>query len=100
MGAYYPRPQWPLSTRVVIRGNTLTDIGGDGIVPIGCDGCLIEHNVLRGGRMRAQDYAAGIWPWSCDNTVVQFNDGQRHEGDDGRRGLRFGLQLPPHAVPV
>lgn len=39
MGAYYPRPDWPLSTHVVIRGNTLLDIGGDGIVPIGCDGC-------------------------------------------------------------
>ena len=74
MGAYYARPLWPLSTHVVIRGNTLTDIGGDGIVPIGCDGCLITHNVLAGGRMRALDYAAGIWPWSCDNTVVQFNE--------------------------
>jgi len=98
MGAYYARPQWPLSTRVVIRGNTLTDIGGDGIVPIGCDGCLIEHNVLRGGRMRAQDYAAGIWPWSCDNTVVQFNevsgmkgtmDGEGYDSDYNSRRTLF-----------
>jgi len=98
MGAYYARPQWPLSTRVVIRGNTLTDIGGDGIVPIGCDGCLIEHNVLRGGRMRALDYAAGIWPWSCDNTVVQFNevsgmkgtmDGEGYDSDYNSRHTLF-----------
>ncbi len=98
MGAYYARPQWPLSTRVVIRGNTLTDIGGDGIVPIGCDGCLIEHNVLRGGRMRALDYAAGIWPWSCDNTVVQCNevsgmkgtmDGEGYDSDYNCRRTLF-----------
>lgn len=98
MGAYYARPQWPLSTRVIIRGNTLTDIGGDGIVPIGCDGCLIDHNVLRGGRMRALDYAAGIWPWSCDNTVVQGNevsgmkgtmDGEGYDSDYNCRRTLF-----------
>ena len=98
MSAYYARPSWPLSTHVVIRGNTLTDIGGDGIVPIGCDGCLIEHNTLRGGRMRAQDYAAGIWPWSCDNTVVQFNevsgmkgtmDGEGYDSDYNCRHTLF-----------
>jgi hypothetical protein len=98
MSAYYARPQWPLSTHVVIRGNVLQDIGGDGIVPIGCDGCLIEHNVLRGGRQRAQDYAAGIWPWSCDNTVVQFNevsgmkgemDGEGYDSDYNSRGTLF-----------
>lgn len=98
MSAYYPRPSWPLSTRVVIRGNTLTDIGGDGIVPIGCDGCLIEHNTLHGGRMRAQDYAAGIWPWSCDNTIVQFNevsgmkgtmDGEGYDSDYNCRRTLF-----------
>ena len=98
LSAYYPRPAWPLSTRVVIRGNTLTDIGGDGIVPIGCLGCLIEHNTLRGGRMRALDYAAGIWPWSCDNTVVQFNevsgmkgtmDGEGYDSDYNCRHTLF-----------
>ncbi len=98
LGAYYARPEWPLSTHVVIRGNTLLDIGGDGIVPIGCDGCIIEHNTLHGGRMRAEDYAAGIWPWSCDNTVVQFNevsgmrgtkDGQGYDSDYNCRNTLF-----------
>ena len=98
MGAYYPRPEWPLSTHVVIRNNRLEDIGGDGIVPIGCDGCLIAHNILRGGRMRAEDYAAGIWPWSCDNTVVEYNevsgmrgtrDGEGYDSDYNCRGTLF-----------
>ncbi len=71
---YWPRDNWYPSLHVVIRNNLLEDIGGDGIVPIGCDGCIVEHNTLRGGRTRAEDYAAGIWPWSCDNTVVQYNE--------------------------
>jgi hypothetical protein len=71
---HWPRDKWYPSLHVVIRNNLLEDIGGDGIVPIGCDGCVVEHNVLRGGRARAPDYAAGIWPWSCDNTVIQFNE--------------------------
>lgn len=98
MTAYYPRPSWPLSTHVVIRGNLLEDIGGDGIVPIGCDGCLITHNILRGGRQRADDYAAGIWPWSCDNTIVEYNevsgmkgtkDGEGYDSDYNCRHTLF-----------
>ena len=98
MSAYYPRPSWPLSLHVVIRGNVLEDIGGDGIVPIGCDGCLVTHNILRGGRQRALDYAAGIWPWSCDNTVVEYNevsgmkgtmDGEGYDSDYNSRHTLF-----------
>ena len=64
----------PRSTHVVIRGNLLEDIGGDGIKLWGSDGGLIESNVLRGGRMRCADYAAGIWPFDCDDTLIQFNE--------------------------
>jgi hypothetical protein len=63
-----------LSTGVVIRKNLLEDIGGDAIKVWGCDHALVEHNVVRGARMRCDDYAAGIWPWSSDNTVIQFNE--------------------------
>jgi hypothetical protein len=70
----YPGGNWNPSTNVVIRGNLLEDIGGDGIVPIGTDGCLVEYNKLEGGRMRAEDWAAGMWPWGAVNTVIQFNE--------------------------
>ena len=43
---------WFPSLNVVIRGNLLEDIGGDCIKPWGCDGCLVEYNVVRGGRPR------------------------------------------------
>lgn len=73
---YWNRTEWFPSYNVVIRNNRLNDIGGDGIVPIGCEGALIEHNILYkvGQRFPEGDAAAGIWPWSCDNTIIQFNE--------------------------
>ncbi len=62
------------SLRVVIRGNVLEGIGGDGIKPWGSNGAVVEHNALHSGRMRCEDAAAGIWPWDCDDTVIQFNE--------------------------
>jgi hypothetical protein len=70
---HWERNKWFPSLNVVIRNNLLEDIGGDGIVPIGTDGCLIQGNRLDSGRKRCQDSAAVMWPWSCDNTVIHFN---------------------------
>jgi hypothetical protein len=64
----------PHSRRVVIRGNLLEDIGGDGIKPWGSDAPLVERNVVRGGRMRCKDAAAGIWPFDCNDALIQFNE--------------------------
>lgn len=72
------------SLRVVIRGNLLEDIGGDGIKPWGSDAPLVEGNTLRGGRTRCDDYAAGIWPWDCDDALIQFNE------VSGMRGTKDG----------
>jgi hypothetical protein len=72
------------SVGVVIRGNFLEDIGGDGIKVWGSNGALIEHNVVRGGRMRCDDYAAGIWPFACDDTLIQFNE------VSGMKGIKDG----------
>ena len=78
------------SKNVIIRGNTLEDIGGDGIKLWGTDGGLIERNVIRKARARCDDGAAGIWPFACDDTVIQFNevsdtvgikDGQGYDAD-------------------
>ncbi|MFC1795446.1 endonuclease/exonuclease/phosphatase family protein, partial [Planctomycetota bacterium] len=78
---------WFPSLNVVIRRNRLTDIGGDCIKPWGCDGCLVEYNIVDGGRQRAEDYAAGIWPWSCDNTVIQFNEVSGMKGTKDGQGF-------------
>ena len=102
-----------LSTNVVIRSNILEDIGGDGIVPIGTEGALIECNRLYGARQRianletkvATNYAGpsvGIWPWSSKNTHVRFNevwgyagtfDGQGFDSDFNCDGTLFEYNL-------
>jgi len=94
------RTKWHPSLGVVIRGNLIENIPGDGIVPIGCDGALIEYNVIRKGvdSMPVGDAAAGIWPWSSDNTLIQFNevsdhrakwDGQSYDADFNCIGTTF-----------
>ena len=79
------RDKWYPSLQVVIRGNLIEEVPGDGIVPIACDGALIEDNIVRNSPdlLRIEDAAAGIWPWSCDNTLIQFNEvsGQRAKWD-------------------
>jgi hypothetical protein len=65
---------WFPSENVVIRDNYLEDVGGDGIVPRGTDGALIEHNIVRGAGARAPGYNAGIWQWSTDNSLIQLNE--------------------------
>ena len=72
------------SLRVIIRNNLLEDIGGDGIKLWGSDGGLVEQNVVRGGRMRCDDYAAGIWPFDCNDAFIQFNE------VSGMKGTRDG----------
>ena len=65
---------WFPSENVVIRDNYVEDVGGDGIVPRGTDGTLIEHNIVRYAGSRAPGYSAGIWQWSTDNSLIQLNE--------------------------
>tara|TARA_R110002096_G_scaffold434777_1_gene657825 strand:+ start:2441 stop:3925 length:1485 start_codon:yes stop_codon:yes gene_type:complete len=75
------RDKWFPSTGVIIRNNLLEHIPGDGIVPIGCDGAIIENNVLRDfpDILSHEEAAAGIWPWSSDNTLIQYNEVSGHK---------------------
>jgi hypothetical protein len=67
------------STGVVIRGNGLRDIGGDGIFILACKGAVIERNVLRYahqrvGRKPGERACAGIWPQHSEDTLIQSNE--------------------------
>ena len=81
INGYWKRTDWHPSKNVIIRGNILDGVPGDGIVPIGCDSALIEHNIMRNCPRLLPDgeAAAGIWPWSCDNTIVQYNEVSDHK---------------------
>jgi hypothetical protein len=74
------RDKWHPSLKVVIRGNLIENVPGDGIVPVGTEGALIEYNVIRKGvdSLPSSEAAAGIWPWSSDRTLIQFNEVSDH----------------------
>jgi hypothetical protein len=95
---HWQRNHWFPSLRVVIRGNYVDDIGGDGIVPWATDGALVEYNIARNCNRRAGAFNAGIWQWSTDNTLLQFNeassthdtrDGEGFDSDYNSRGTIF-----------
>ncbi|MDH6579833.1 right-handed parallel beta-helix repeat-containing protein [Kitasatospora sp. MAP5-34] len=61
-------------TRVVVRANTLTDLGGDGILVFNGKAPLVERNVINGYNERSADYNVGAYPWNSDDAVFQYND--------------------------
>lgn len=87
--SYWSREEWHPSTNTVVRKNLIEEIPGDGIVPIGCDGALIEYNLMRNclATLPNTEAAAGIWPWSCDNTIIQFNEASDHKAPWDAQGF-------------
>ncbi|MFC4776645.1 DNRLRE domain-containing protein [Paenibacillus sp. GCM10023252] len=88
-------PDWYPSTNVKISNNYVHDVGGDGIVPQVTDGAIVEYNTVNGFNRRSGTYNAGIWAWSADNTIIQYNeasggkttlDGQGFDFDYGQTG--------------
>lgn len=70
------------SRHVVVRHNTLEDIGGDGIIILGSVGALVEKNVVRrcclktGNPLYGTGYnpsSAAIWLHHCDSCIMQYN---------------------------
>lgn len=79
--APYVRSYGRFSTNTIVRKNLIEEVPGDGIVPIACEGALVEYNLMRNCPMilLEGEAAAGIWPWSCDNTILQFNEVSDHK---------------------
>ncbi|TCO59893.1 pectate lyase [Actinocrispum wychmicini] len=65
---------WHPITNTVIRRNTLSDIGGDGIAPMTSTGGLVEHNSLIGFNIRSGSPNAGMWTANSDDMLFQYND--------------------------
>jgi len=84
---HWTRSKWHPSLGVVIRNNVLDDIGGDGIVNVATDGALVEYNVVSRASQRSQDYNVGIWPWSADNTIIQYNEVYGTRGQHDAEGF-------------
>ena len=78
-GVWYP------STNVVIRGNFIDDIGGDGIVVKCCVGALVEYNTAKNCNARSSEANVAIWTWNSNDCVLQFNEAYNtrytHDGE-------------------
>jgi hypothetical protein len=83
----WERSKWFPSLGVVVRGNTLEDIGGDGIMIAATDGALIEKNVVGNANQRSEGYNIAIWSWSADNTVIQYNEAYGTKGERDGEGF-------------
>lgn len=75
MSGQWIRARWNPSKGVIIRNNTIDGVPGDGIVIVGCDSALVEYNTLKNFPeiLPSTEACDGIWPWSSDNTLIQFN---------------------------
>jgi Right handed beta helix region len=83
----WARSKWFPSLGVVVRGNQLHDIGGDGIVVVATDGALVEHNVVGHANQRSEGYNVAIWAWSADNTAIQYNEAYGTKGQRDGEGF-------------
>jgi Right handed beta helix region len=83
----WQRTKWYPSLQVAIRGNRLHDIGGDGIVVVATDGAVVEHNTVGHANQRSEGYNVAIWPWSADNTVIQYNEAYGTKGQRDGEGF-------------
>jgi len=73
-------------TNVLYQGNLVYDIGGkadglpgsiaNGILAIGIDGGVVQYNVAHsgGGNTTTCGGPAGIWTYSSNNVVIQYNE--------------------------
>jgi len=83
----WERLKWNPSLGVIVRGNHLHDIGGDGIVVVATDGAFVEDNVVGHANQRSEGYNVAIWAWSADNTVIQRNEAYGTKGQRDGEGF-------------
>lgn len=92
---------WTPWTAMVIRGNTVKNVGGDGIVIQMNKNALVEYNTVSDTANRANGSNAGVWAWNADGTTFQYNevfdtkklsdnnDGNAFDADYGTTGTVF-----------
>lgn len=87
---------WYPAENIVISGNDVSCVGGDGIVPIGVQDCWLEHNTVLHAFMlgRGNRCCAGLWPVSSRRVYVQYNEvGYTHLVSGCGDGQGFDIDL-------
>ncbi|WP_427017388.1 hypothetical protein ACQCSX_01730 [Pseudarthrobacter sp. P1] len=89
---------WLSATAVSVTGNTLTNIGGDGIVLNTTQNARAERNVIMGFNVRSAAYNAGLWSFNSYGFLAQFTDvlggvghldGIAYDSDGGNVNVTF-----------
>lgn len=89
---------WHPHTGLLIEGNTLSDIGGDGLVVKSSSDALVQRNTLDGFNERAGSVNAGMWTANSDWVTFQYNrssggntdrDGQGYDVDHSTNHVTF-----------
>ncbi|MFQ4149302.1 carbohydrate binding domain-containing protein [Arthrobacter sp. LAPM80] len=65
---------WTPSTGLVIRANTVKNVGGDGIVVQMNKNALVEYNTVSDTANIPNGSNAGVWSWNADGTTFQYNE--------------------------
>lgn len=62
---------------LTIINNEFENIGGPGMVPGVCENVLVRGNVVNysgsGADPRMHNRGSGIWPWTCNNVLIEKN---------------------------
>jgi hypothetical protein len=48
---------------------------------------VVEHNLVGHANQRSEGYNVAIWPWSADNTLIQFNEAYGTKGQRDGEGF-------------
>ncbi|MEV3856664.1 right-handed parallel beta-helix repeat-containing protein [Streptomyces sp. NPDC050095] len=89
---------WHPHSGTVVEDNTLTDIGGDGLVVKTSSDVLVQRNDLDGFNERAGSVNAGMWTANSDYVTFQYNrsahgnttaDGQGYDVDHSTNHVTF-----------
>ncbi len=76
---------------LVIRNNNMNEIGGDGIFITGCDGAMVEKNVISNSGLfknMGEIHWASIWCHSCDDCIFQYNEVYGNSGKNAGYDLQ------------
>jgi hypothetical protein len=67
---------WYPSVNVVIQGNDISYVGGDGVILMGATRSFIDHNrsIHANFLGRTGHASAGLWPYCSTDIVMQFNE--------------------------
>ena len=75
---------WDPFTDLLVSGNFLWDIGGDGIAPMTSQNTLVQDNTLSGFNERSGSPNAGMWTANSVDATFQYNDTSGgHSTSDG-----------------